>query len=127
MEEEYLAHNKAFGDRGEEIAVEFLLKDGYNILHKNWRFGRLEMDIVAEKDSLVIFVEVKTRKNELFGLPEDSVDHLKEKKIAKLAAKYMEEFQIEKEVRFDIISIILKTDYIKIKQIKDAFFPFETF
>ncbi|MBS1771873.1 MAG: YraN family protein [Bacteroidetes bacterium] len=115
--------HKETGIKGEQIAENFLLKKGYKILHRNWRFEKKEIDIIAETDGLLVFVEVKTRSYYGFGYPEDAVS-AKKQEFMKLSA---EEFtSIHKEytdVRFDIISILLKGDEAsEIVHIEDAFY-----
>lgn len=113
----------SIGNQGEQIAAEYLVKNGYNILHKNWRYKKLEIDIIArDKDELVI-VEVKTRKNEDFEGPNDVVTKKKQKYLIEAAGAYIEEFDIDRETRFDIIHIITQGMEPKIEHIKDAFYP----
>ena len=115
-------HNET-GLKGEQIAEKFLLNAGYVILHRNWRHERKEIDIIAMKDDLLVFVEVKTRKNFDFGFPEEFVN-AKKQEFMKLAA---EAYTIEKpeyiNIRFDIISICYDKEQIKdISHIEDAFY-----
>ena len=68
-----MASHNDFGKEGEELAALWLSERGYDILHRNWRFGKLEIDIVAKKNEKLHIIEVKTRKGNFFGLPEDGV------------------------------------------------------
>lgn len=111
------------GKKGEALACELLLQKGYVILEKNWRFSRAEIDIIAKKDDILIFVEVKTRSSDFFGQPEEFIDQKKERLIADAASEYMKEVNHEWECRFDFISIILTAPSYQIKHIEDAFFP----
>ena len=100
-----MAEHNELGKLGEEMAVEFLRKEGYEILETNWTFQKAEIDIIAQKENILAVVEVKTRSSLDFGLPQDFV---KPKKI-QLLVKAVNEFVVSKnldvEVRFDIIAI----------------------
>ena len=120
------AHIK-LGKEGEDIATKFLLSKNHKILARNWRISHLELDIVTKFEDLIIFVEVKTRSNSAFGMPETFVTHKKQKHIAKAAQAYLNKYKIKSEIRFDIISIILNEKHRKLKYIKGAFFPFVTY
>lgn len=111
------------GKAGELIAKTHLEKAGYEILETNWRFERCEVDIIARMKDIFIFVEVKTRRNTIFGLPEDAVGPSKQENLAKAAEAYLRQENSEAEIRFDIISIILNKQTEEIHHIEDAFFP----
>ncbi len=117
-------HNE-LGIKGEVIALEFLEKKGYDILEINWRFGKAEIDIIARDRKALVIVEVKTRTTESFGMPEESVNLAKQKNLALAADEFLEQKNLDMDVRFDVISITLKKDDIKVFHIKDAFFPYE--
>ena len=117
-------HNE-LGVKGEVIALEFLEKKGYDILEINWRFEKTEVDIIARDRNTLVIVEVKTRTSEDFGMPEDSVNKLKQKNLAIAAEEYLEQKNLEVDVRFDVISITMKNSEAKVFHIKDAFFPYE--
>lgn len=117
-----MAQHNILGKQGEELAVEFLVKKGYKILHANWRINHLEVDIICEKNNLLVFVEVKTRNTDYFGNPEEFVDKKKEKNIINAAESYIVERNLDHEVRFDIISVIFLKSEIKIHHIEEAFF-----
>jgi len=97
------------GKKGEEIALEYLLSKGnYSFIAKNWRKGRYEIDIIVESSGTIIFVEVKTRANNLFGPPELAYDHRKQEHIFKAAERYLEtEAKNLAAIRFDLIAIVL--------------------
>jgi putative endonuclease len=119
-----MAEHNVLGKAGEHLAAEFLRKKGYTILHRNWVFEKDELDIVCEKDNTLVFVEVKTRSTDYFGYPEDAVDERKREKLLRVVDAYIEDFDVENEIRIDIISVI-KTDTIeKIYHIEDAVDPF---
>jgi len=115
-------HNET-GIKGEQIAENFLLKKGYVILHCNWRFGRREVDIIAEKDNILVFVEVKTRSSYNFGFPEEAVT-LKKQNFLKLAAEaFLENAPQYTLARFDTISILLNSGQVKeVIHFEDAFY-----
>ena len=85
------AHNE-LGKEGELLAANHLQSEGYVIRHRNWRCGHKELDIVAEKDGTLVFVEVKTRKDVLFGLPEDAVTNGKIRRIVSSADAYLRKY-----------------------------------
>lgn len=116
------AHND-LGKWGEEQAEKFLLKAGYRILERNWRFSKAEVDLIAAKEDIVVFVEVKTRSDSFFGRPEVFVSPQKETFLAKAASIYLEKIGHSGELRFDIISIIKSGDKPRIEHLKDVFFP----
>ena len=118
-------NNYAFGREGEIEAVKHLKKEGYNILETNWHYGRFEIDIIAMKDDVLAIVEVKTRATDYFGDPEDAVDYLKRKKIIECADAYIEELDLDIDVRFDIIAILKTKEKTLLRHIDDAFLPFE--
>lgn len=112
------------GNRGEEKAIDYLLSNGYVILERNWKIGHLEVDIIASNEDFLIIVEVKTRKSNIFGEPEEFVTLQKQRNLIRAAASYITKFGITKEVRFDIVSVILKDDQeAEIRHILDAFKP----
>lgn len=119
-----MAWNNILGKRGEELAVSFLEKKGYQILELNWRYRRAEMDIIAKDRGILVFIEVKTRNHNHYGEPEVAVDQKKEDLLASAGAAYMRKIEHDWEIRFDIISIIYKNDQnFTIKHFEDAFFP----
>ncbi len=111
------------GKKGEEIAVSFLKQHGYSILEKNWRSGSAEIDIIAKKDDFIIVIEVKTRRTDYFGEPEEFVTKAKQKQLVKAADSYVLKNKLENEVRFDIISVLFKGKDHAIHHIEDAFYP----
>ncbi len=115
-------HNE-LGSKGEDAACLFLESKGYRILNRNWRAGKKELDIVAEQDDELIVIEVKTRRNNDFGNPEDAVTDKKIRKIISATDAYLRKHCIDKSVRFDVITIIGKDIPFEIEHIKDAFYP----
>lgn len=98
-------HNE-LGKWGEDLAAEYLEKKGYTIVERDWKSGRRDIDIIALDDGVVVFVEVKTRRNRLFGEPEDAIDYHKLQNLQQAINHYIRFRKIRQEVRFDIISIV---------------------
>ncbi len=117
-----MSANLELGNRGESLAEKHLLETGYRILERNWRFSRAEIDLIAKEGEVLVFVEVKTRSSDFFGKPEESVSPQKEALLKDAAAVYMEQIDHQWEIRFDIISILIKGDGYTIEHFKDAFF-----
>jgi len=118
-----MAEHNDTGTKGEDIAAGFLQNKGYSILEKNWRFKNLEADIIAITAKTLVIAEVKTRKSNYFGEPETFVNKQKQKNLIKAAQEYIQRNQLDLEVRFDIIAIILGDNQTKINHIEDAFYP----
>lgn len=116
-------HNK-LGIKGEKIALAFLIENNYEILERNWRYKRAEVDIIAKKDDWIIIVEVKTRSTDFFDGPGDSITNNKMKMLTNAAQAFVVQHDLENEVRFDLIYIINSGQTEKIKHIKNAFYPF---
>lgn len=112
------------GRTGELLAKTHLENAGYEILDENWTHGKLEVDLIAYKDRVIIFTEVKTRTGNGFGEPEDFVDNRKQKLLAEAADEYIYLMNHQGEIRFDIISVLFdKKDNYTLKHIEDAFWP----
>lgn len=118
-----MAHHTDLGKKGENIAAGHLKGKGYKILERNWRYGKDEIDIIAETEMFIVFVEVKTRSTNYFGEPEESVTDKKQQFIIRAADEYVIQKEIDKEVRFDIVSIIIESNKQTIRHIEDAFYP----
>lgn len=99
------AHNE-LGKWGEDKASEFLQRNGYKIIERDWKSGRRDIDIIATDGKDVIFVEVKTRRNRLFGDPEEAVDYRKLQSLRLAINHYIKYRRINFNVRFDIISVV---------------------
>ena len=119
-----MAKHNELGKWGEEKAQEYLISKGYMIRHCNWRSGKNELDIVAEKDDMLVVVEVKMRSSNFFGNPEDFISNAKMKRTINAAHHYVCYQNINMETRFDIISILKTTEgHYQIEHIEDAFMP----
>ncbi|MGE8556371.1 MAG: YraN family protein [Chryseobacterium jejuense] len=121
-----MADHNDFGKKAEEMAADFLQKSGYKILVRNFRFQKAEIDIIAEKDELIIIVEVKARSTDAFMLPQEAVTKTKIRSIVLAANHYLEESDKQNEVRFDIISVLPDEHRnLIIDHIADAFQAFD--
>jgi putative endonuclease len=119
-----MAKHLDLGRKGESLAKEHLENTGYEIMDENWTHGRLEVDLIAYKDKVIIFTEVKTRTGNSFGEPEDFVDARKQKLLVEAAEEYIYLMDHQGEVRFDIISILFdQQNNYTLKHIEDAFWP----
>src|ERR1700748_3912852 len=103
-----MAKHIDLGKRGESIAKAHLEKAGYEILDENWTHGKLEVDLIAYKNNMIIFTEVKTRSGNFFGEPEDFVDARKQRMLVQAADEYIYLMEHQGEVRFDIIAILFE-------------------
>ncbi|KQT22297.1 hypothetical protein ASG31_02865 [Chryseobacterium sp. Leaf404] len=121
-----MADHNDLGKEAENLAAEYLLKNEYKILVRNFRFKKNEVDIIAEKDNLIVVVEVKARSTDFFILPQEAVTKGKIKSIVLAANHFMEEFNKNQEVRFDIISVLPdQKGNLEIEHIPDAFQAFD--
>ena len=94
------------GSRGEALAWNFLRKQGYRLLEKNYRTRFGEVDVIAQKDNFVVFLEVKTRRDHQFGAPEESIDWRKQQKLSRVAQAYLQTRKLEnRPARFDVLSV----------------------
>ena len=125
---------QALGRLGEDLAADFLEKNGYRIVRRNQRFGKNELDIVCEDDNFIVFVEVKTRsclypESGDFGIPSRAVDEGKRKNTVKASRDYMAQNYINKQPRIDVIEVYMleqKSEFktptvLKINHIRNAF------
>lgn len=111
------------GKQGEKIAANYLQSIGYSIISSNWRYSYYEIDLIAQDDKTLVFVEVKSRSSEQFAHPEDSVNKKKQGKLIKAAEAYIFNNNYLGELRFDVISIVFGKSDPEIFHIKDAFYP----
>jgi putative endonuclease len=116
-------HNK-LGKLGEELAVAFLKENGYKIVETNFVFQKAEIDIIAQKDNLIVVVEVKTRSSLDFGLPQDFVTPKKIQLLVKAVDAYIISNDLDGDIRFDIIAIFNNENKFEVEHITDAFYHF---
>lgn len=119
-----MAKHNDIGQIGELLAKGFLLNKGYKIRAENYRFEKAEVDLIAEIDDCIVFVEVKTRTSH-FELPEAAVTKQKRKLLTLAADNYLYEHQLDASIRFDIISIIIENSIPHFTHIEDAFFEID--
>ena len=119
-----MAEHNELGKLGEELAVEFLQKNGYKILETNWTFQKAEIDIIAKKGNILAIVEVKTRSSLDFGLPQDAVKPKKIQLLVKAVNEYVVSKDLEMDVRFDIIALHKDGKKFVIEHLEDAFYYF---
>lgn len=118
-----MAEHNELGKSGEQLAVDHLKQKGYTILETNWRSGKFEIDIIAQTDKQLIIAEVKTRTSNFLMEPEAAVTKDKRRMLIRAADIYVQRKNIELEVRFDIISIVIAKEQFKLNHIEDAFYP----
>lgn len=111
------------GKKGEDIAARYLVGKGYKILHRNWRYLHKELDIVATQNKYLVVVEVKTRLSDYWEEPKEAVRRKKQKNIIEAADEYVTRYNINLDVRFDIISILISNGKVEVEHIEDAFYP----
>jgi len=114
-------NKRRFGIIGEKIAQDYLRNKGYEILETNFYTKKGEIDIIAQKDKCIVFVEVKTRTNLKFGTPAMSVDFTKKKHIKNVAKIFLQFNKLQNyEVRFDVIEVFIINGKCRINHIKGA-------
>mgnify|MGYP000206260102 CR=1 FL=1 len=119
-----MAQHNILGKKGEQLAIDYLVKKGYTIRDKNWRFQKAEVDIIAEKEGVLAVIEVKTRSTDYFGDPQDFVKPKKIKLLVSAINEYVISKDLDVEVRFDIIGIIKNEKGTRIEHLEDAFLHF---
>lgn len=119
-----MAQHNELGKKGEQLAVDFLLKNKYEIIERNYRFDKAEVDIIAQKDKILAIIEVKTRSTVDFGNPQDFVKPKQIKNLVKAVDEYINENYLDIEVRFDIIAIVKEKKGFSIEHLENAFYHF---
>lgn len=116
------AHNQRLGKLGERIAERWLRKQGYTILARRFKFGRRDIDLVAQHESTVAFVEVKARKGAEFGDPVEAVHIRKQRELTKSARVWIDRHGRAGELyQFDVVGILVADDLVKVKHVRNAF------
>ena len=119
-----MAEHNDLGKLGEELALDFLEKNGFDILETNWTFQKAEVDIIALKAEVLAVVEVKTRSSIDFGLPQDFVKPKKIQLLVKAINEYVTQNDLDVDVRFDIVAIHKENNEFILEHIEDAFHYF---
>jgi len=115
--------NQQKGNQGEELAAVWLVKKGYTLLERNWRFRHWEVDIIASKDKFLHFIEVKTRHSLRFGRPEESITRDKMNNLRNAAEEYQYQHPEWKFIQFDVLAITVVNDEVKeVFMIEDVYF-----
>lgn len=117
-----MAIQQELGQQGEDIAAGYLLQKGYEILDRNWRSRRREIDLIVYKDGLLVFVEVKCRSPRFWAEPCRAVGRTKQQRLVKAAHAYVMQKNLSWEVRFDVISVVLRNP-VEVEHIENAFYP----
>lgn len=115
-------HNE-IGKKGEALALTYLREKGYHVRETNWLYRKAELDLVTEFEDQLVVVEVKTRTSREFESPKEAVTIKKQKHIVRAADAYIQQFDIDMECRFDIVSVLIQGNEIEIEHIEDAFYP----
>ncbi|MBN1108178.1 MAG: YraN family protein [Bacteroidales bacterium] len=118
-----MSESLTLGQKGELHALKYLQDAGYLIRHRNWTYGKREVDIIAETSDYVVFVEVKTRTESLMERIDEIVNSEKRRSILYVAEAYIKRYEIDKEARFDIIVVVAKGENFVIDHREDAFYP----
>ncbi|AUS05025.1 YraN family protein [Pseudotamlana carrageenivorans] len=116
-------HNK-LGEKGEQAAMDYLLKKGYTILERNYRFGKSEVDLIAQINDTLAVIEVKTRSTTAFGNPQDFVKPKQIQRLVYAINHYVTKNNLDVEVRFDIMALVITGKTFQIEHLKDAFYHF---
>ena len=117
-----MAEHNTLGEKGEQEAVKYLEGKGYHILERNWRYRHEEIDIIAEADDHIAMVEVKARTNRNYGSPAEFVSRTKQAHLIKAANAYVDQNELTKDIRFDVISIVFKPGFA-LEHLQEAFYP----
>ncbi|MGM9815780.1 MAG: YraN family protein [Lepagella sp.] len=120
--EEQGRENREWGQDAEQIAAEYLLKEGYTIRERNWRMGKYEIDLILEKDNTIIFVEVKARRGDNIA-PVDAVDLRKQQRTVRAGDTYLRMIPMMYSYRFDIVAITGTPDNYTLEHLEEAFTP----
>lgn len=118
-----MADSHKLGKFGEQVAVRHLTDNGYQIIARNWTTGKREIDIIAENENNIVFIEVKTRMADYQVHPRDAVSVPKQRNIIFAAQTWIERNITDKEARFDIITVISDGKQREIEHIENAFYP----
>lgn len=116
-----LTEKRSIGDRGETVVVNYLIKNGYEILERNWHSRYGEIDIIASKDEYLAFVEVKTRKKNSLVSGVEAVNFAKQNKIRLTGEKYLLDNPLELQPRFDLAVVEYSGNRCNIEYYADAF------
>jgi len=111
------------GQRAEQLAVDYLLTQGFTIRNTNWRMGHKEVDIVAEKDGRLHIVEVRSLTTSFFQQPYQSINRIKERNLIEAANAYVRYYKLTMEVQLDVISVVFDGDAHTLDYFPNAIYP----
>lgn len=113
---------KEIGQKGENLAADYLQNAGYTVLERNYRCKLGEIDIIARDNDTLVFIEVRSRSSLAFGLPQESINRRKRHQISKVALEYMIRRKLKNiPARFDVVAVSFEGRKEKVDLIKDAF------
>ncbi|MBO6605523.1 YraN family protein [Psychroserpens sp.] len=119
-----MAVHNDLGKHGEQIAIDYLMAKGYQILETNYRFQKAEVDIIAKMEDTLAVVEVKTRSTKVFGDPHEFLKPKQIERIVTVIDHYIQSKQLDVEVRFDVIAIVKTNSTTDIQHLENAYFHF---
>lgn len=119
-----MSKQHGLGKWAENYAAKYLEEKGYEILVRNYRYDRAEIDIIAKHRGQIVVVEVKARSTDYFGHPQDFINRKKVAQLVKAANHYMLENELEEEVRFDAVAILKGEKGFRVEHLEDAFYFF---
>lgn len=118
-----MADHNEIGRIGEMVAARYLIQQGYSLLETDYRVGHKDIDIVARKDGVTVFVEVKTRSSDRFGTPEEAVDREKIRFLLSAANVYIQQKGVMGPIRFDVIAVVGSEEPFSITHFTDVINP----
>ena len=118
-----MAEHNLLGNKGEMLASRYLMDKGFAVLHYNWRCGHKEIDLIARERDTLVFVEVKSRRDESYGDASDAVTPQKIRHLISAAEAYVTRYKIDSPFRFDVVTVVGAAEPYRIEHIRDAFYP----
>lgn len=116
------AATQAFGEIGERVAERWLRRQGFRVLQRRYRNGHRDIDLVAERDGIIVFVEVKARRDDRFGGPLEAVNWRKRRELERSARVWIDRHgRPDEAYRFDVIGVIVEGDRVRVRHVQDAF------
>ena len=119
-----MAEHNQFGKLGEQMAIDFLTERGYTIMAQNYRYLKAEIDIVAECEGVLAIVEVKSRNKGFLEEVSSTINSKKVKLLTVAANQFVQERDLDVEVRFDVLTVIKKGENFEIEHVENAFYHF---
>jgi len=124
IKQEAMDERSIKGKKGEELARIYLGQNGFTVLHVHWQHGHKELDIVAERGQMLHVVEVRSRTEPYLVEPSQTVQYAKQRNVIAAARAYIYKYKVEKEVQFDIVSVVYGEQDTDIEYIPNAFYPY---